>query len=99
MPTDFPQALSFLFEPARYKIAYGGRGGAKSWGAARALLIQGAEKPLRVVCCRELQKSISDSVHELLKGQISDLGLDAFYTVRETYIEGKNGTLFTYHGL
>lgn len=99
MATDFPAALAFLFDPCRYKIAYGGRGGAKSWGAARALLIQGAEKPLRVVCCRELQKSISDSVHELLKGQIKDLGLYHFYTVRETYIEGQNGTLFTYHGL
>jgi phage terminase large subunit len=96
---EFPDALQFLFEPARYKVPWGGRGGAKSWGVGRALLLQGAMSQLRIPCCREFQKSISDSVHELLKGQIAALKLDNFYTVRETYIEGKNGTLFTYHGL
>jgi phage terminase large subunit len=96
---EFPDALQFLFEPARYKVPWGGRGGAKSWGVGRALLLQGAMSQLRIPCCREFQKSISDSVHELLKGQIAALKLDSFYTVRETYIEGKNGTLFTYHGL
>jgi phage terminase large subunit len=96
---QFPQKLQCLFEPHRYKILYGGRGGAKSWGIARALLVQGAQKPLRVLCAREFQKSIADSVHQLLKDQIESLGLDSFYNVTETYIEGANGTLFTFHGL
>lgn len=96
---EFPQKLRFLFEPHRYKCAFGGRGGAKSWGFARALLIQGAEKPLRILCTREVQKSIKDSVHSLLSDQIQSLGLGGFYDVLETEIRGKNGTQFLFAGL
>lgn len=96
---EFPTALEFLFEPARYKVIFGGRGGAKSWGVARWLLIQGAAEPLRILCARELQKSISDSVHKLLSDQIADLGLDEFYTIQNTSITGANGTEFIFAGL
>ena len=95
----FPPKLDFLFQPHRYKVAYGGRGGAKSWGFARALLIQGAEKPLRILCAREVQKSIKDSVHKLLSDQIEALGLGEFYRVLETEIRGANGTEFIFAGL
>jgi phage terminase large subunit len=54
---EFPSKLRFLFQPARYKVAYGGRAAAKSWNFARALLIQGAKKPLRVLCAREAMKT------------------------------------------
>ena len=63
---EFPIKLQFLFQPKRYKIAYGGRGGTKSWGFARALLIIGAQKTTRILCARETQKSIEDSVYQLL---------------------------------
>jgi len=95
----FPEALAFLFEPMRYKILHGGRGGSKSWGIARALLTLGASKPLRVLCAREMQTSIAQSVHKLLKDQISALGLDSFYEVQQYVIKGRNGTEFTFHGL
>jgi phage terminase large subunit len=68
---EFPEKLAPLFEPARYKILYGGRGGAKSWGIARSLLVQAAARPIRVLCAREIQKSINESVHQLLKDQIA----------------------------
>ena len=96
---EFPVALQFLFEPKRYKILYGGRGGAKSWGIARALLVMGAQKSIRVLCAREMQTSIAQSVHKLLSDQITALGLDAFYEVQQNIIKGKNGTEFTFHGL
>jgi len=96
---QFPDALQFLFEPKRYKILYGGRGGAKSWGIARALLVIGASKCLRVLCAREMQVSIGQSVHKLLKDQIIALGLEDFYEVQQYLIRGKNGTEFTFHGL
>lgn len=99
MSVQFPQKLSPLFDPARYKILWGGRGGAKSWGVARALLIQGAAKPLRVLCAREIQRTISDSVHQLLRDQISGLGLDGNYRVTDTEIRGVNGTQFLFAGL
>ena len=99
MPNQFPSKLKFLFEPNRYKVAYGGRGSGKSWGFARALLMQGTEKPMRILCAREIQKSIKQSVHTLLKDQIQALGLGQFYEVVETAIRGINGTEFTFAGL
>jgi phage terminase large subunit len=99
MPSQFPSKLKFLFEPHRYKVAYGGRGSGKSWGFARALLMQGTEKPLRILCAREIQKSIKQSVHTLLKDQIQELGLGQFYEVIETSIRGRNGTEISFTGL
>jgi phage terminase large subunit len=82
----FPNKLDFLFEPHRYKVAYGGRGSGKSWSMARALLIKAANEPIRVLCAREIQKSIKQSVHTLLNDQIQSLGLGAFYEVLEAEI-------------
>jgi phage terminase large subunit len=96
---EFPERLQFLFEPFRYKVAYGGRGSAKSWSYARALLVQGASERLRIGCFREVQKSIKDSVHRLLSDQIEQMGLSSFYQVLETEIRGVNGTIFLFAGL
>lgn len=96
---QFPAKLQFLFQPARYKVAYGGRGGAKSWGVARALLILAAQKPLRVLCARELQTSIKDSVHKLLSDQIDSLGMGGWYEVTQNTIRGPNGSEFFFAGL
>ncbi len=95
----FPPKLEFLFKPARYKVAHGGRGGTKSWGFARALLILAAQKPLRILCAREVQKSIKDSVHQLLCDQIGALGLDGVYSTLTTEIRGANGSQFLFTGL
>jgi|ERR1035437_229196 phage terminase large subunit len=96
---EFPEKLQFLFRPYRYKVAYGGRGSGKSWSFARALLIQAAGQRLRVLCTREVQKSIKDSVHRLLSDQIESLGLGEFYTILETEIRGANGSSFVFSGL
>ena len=77
----------------------GGRNGTKSWSFARALLIKGFEQPLRILCAREVQKSIKESVHQLLKDQVTLLGLEAFYDVLSNEIRGKNGSLFSFIGL
>ena len=98
---EFPEKLSFLSEPHRYKVLYGGRGSGKSWGIARELLIQGAKihNPIRVLCAREVQRSIKQSVHQLLSDQIQSLNLGSFYEVLENEIRGKNGTKFSFTGL
>jgi phage terminase large subunit len=96
---EFPAKLSILFDLARYKVLYGGRGGAKSWGVARALLIIGARKATRILCAREFQTSIKDSVHKLLSDQIFAMGLQDFYEITQTAIRGKNGTEFSFAGL
>lgn len=95
----FPEKMKFLFRNSRYKVAHGGRGSAKSWSFAKALLLLGASNPERILCAREVQKSIKESVHQLLKDQISELGLDSFYEVLDTEIRGRNGTTITYTGL
>lgn len=96
---EFPEALAFLFEPYRYKVAHGGRGSAKSWGFARALLILAAQKKLRILCTREVQKSIKDSVHKLLSDQIQALGMGGNFQVLETEIRGINGSEILFAGL
>lgn len=99
MLAEFPSKLKPLFQPYRYKVLWGGRGATKSWGIARALLIQGAQKKLRILCTREIQKSIRDSVHSLLADQIQALGFGNIYRVLETEIRGNNGTEFIFAGL
>lgn len=97
---DFPEKLTFLLdEKHRYKVIYGGRGGAKSWGAARALIILAAQKSIRVLCAREIQNSIRDSVHKLLSDQIESMGLSAHFEIQRDTIKGINGSEFLFKGL
>jgi hypothetical protein len=84
---------------SRYKAIYGGRGSAKSWSVARALLLRGARKPLRILCAREFQNSLAESVHQLLADQVAELGLADIYTIRKGAITGSNGTEFVFAGL
>jgi phage terminase large subunit len=94
-----PEKLGFLYEPMDFKVAYGGRGAAKSWAFADALLVQGLARPLRLLCAREYQTSIKDSVHQLLRDRIAALGLGDSYTPMASSISGKNGTTFAFTGL
>lgn len=97
---SLPAKLDFLLEKkSRYKVAKGGRGSGKSWSVARALLIRGMQQKQRALCCRELQKSIKESVHQVLANQIVELGLQDFYTVLNTEIRGRRGTGFGFAGL
>lgn len=95
----FSPKAAFLFEPHRYKVMYGGRYGIKSWSMARALLIRGAQQPIRWLCARETMESIAQSVHQLLKDQIEALHLEGEYEVQKAAIVGRNGTIFTFAGL
>jgi len=83
----------------RHACAYGGRGSAKSHTIAQIWLLRGMESPERVLCFREIQKSIRDSVHRLLSDKINAMGLGPFYEVTRDEIRGRNGTLFLFAGL
>lgn len=96
---EVPSAFLPLFNPARYKTLYGGRGSGKSWSVARALVTIAATKPIRVLCARETQKSIAESVHRLLKDQIVLLGLESAFDIQETRIIGRNGSDFAFAGI
>lgn len=95
----FPKAYKQLDEPWRYKVLYGGRAAARSWTIARKLLIRGTQNKEFILCTRELQKSIKQSVHRLLKEQIRLLGLGNFYAITEQSIKGANGTEFMFLGV
>ena len=102
---EFPEKLAILFQPRRFKVLYGGRGAGRSWGCARALLLMGLQRPLRVLCVREFQKSIAESVHKVLSDQIFALGLTGRYEIQRDKILGLNsdgsynGTSFAFEGI
>ena len=96
---QFPVKMASLFDKARYKIYFGGRGAGKSHSAAKALLILGARSPIRVLCAREFQTSIKDSVHKLLCDQIELMNMHSIYEITQNSIRGRNGTEFAFVGL
>lgn len=103
---QLPDAFRFLWaeqaddgKPVRYRAAHGGRGSAKSHSFAQALILKAAEKPLRIGCFREIQKSIRDSVKRLLDDKIKASGLQGAFESTDTEIRGKNGSLFIFGGL
>src|ERR1035441_4851613 len=99
LPVEAPPKLDFLSHPARFKVLWGGRGGIKSWGVARALIQKAYSSPLRILCARELQLSIQESVHHLLETQIHLMGLDPFFTVQQTSITSSAGAEFIFSGI
>lgn len=97
---DIPaKMLPFWQLERRHKVARGGRGSGKSWSIARLLAIRGYAQPLRVLCVREVQKSIKESSHRLLADTIAGLGLGGWYDVQQQVIKGPNGTEFAFAGL
>jgi phage terminase large subunit len=94
-----PEKLYPLLQPKRYKVLHGGRGSSKSWSVARSLIHMATMRPIRVLCARETQKSIAESVHRLLKDQIEALGVSDLFDVQETKIVGKNGSDFAFAGI
>jgi len=105
---DFPPGFQYLFEPHRYKVAHGGRGSAKSWSIARALLIQSCSRPHRILCARELQNSIAESVHRVLCDQIEIMGLGDYFEIQQqgiyrrpypTETSGLRGSEFFFYGI
>jgi len=96
----FPPYFQEFTKPARYKGLHGGRGSGKSHCfAGYAILRMVSEPNLRVVCCREIQRSIADSVKTLLEDKIENFGLTAFFNITEQEITGINGSRCIFRGL
>jgi len=97
---DIPEkALPIFEDPRRYNILYGGRGSSKSWTIARILSLNGYLKPRRILCAREIQRSLKESVFQLLLDQQEHMGLGQFYKGTKDSIIGLNGTQFLFHGI
>lgn len=84
--------------PYRYFCYEGGRGSGKSWAAAMAITIRAALTPTRVICTREYQNSMSDSVKHLLEQTIDRLQLPGYSSTRDSIIN-VNGSTFTFKGM
>lgn len=100
LAATLPPWAEFLFRPARYKVAYGGRGSSKSWSFARALIARAYSSKCRILCARELQTSISESVHQLLSDQIGLMGLGPWFEIRQQAIYCPHtGSEFFFYGI
>jgi phage terminase large subunit len=95
----FPQYKPFFVNPKRFNISYGGRGKGSTWNIARGLLALSCEKPLRILCTREFQNSIDESVYHTLVSQIILLGLEGNFDIQKTKITTKAGSEFIFKGL
>lgn len=96
---NFAPKFEVLFKPKRYKVFYGGRGGAKSWQIADALISLAYSKKTRILCTREIQNSIKDSVHKLLKDRIDAIGLSDWFSITDKEIRSSAGSEFIFKGL
>lgn len=108
---DLPEFAEAIFQPVaddgsqvRYRVLKGGRGSAKSHSFATAVIVRMRQKKTRFLCCREIQKSIRDSIKALLAKKIDELGFgvlgDGSFSVLETEIRcNVNGSLATFTGL
>lgn len=94
-----PRVFLPLLQPARYKGIYGGRGSGKSHFFAELAIEECLRAPKRVVCIREVQKSIKQSVKLLLDDKIKSLGLEWHFISLESEIRGINGSLITFCGM
>lgn len=89
-----------LFAPYRYKIIYGGRGSGKSYAVADALLLISTTKQCLILCGREFQNSIKDSVHSLLRQRIDALFLNEEFEITYDEIRHKySNSRFIFKGL
>lgn len=88
-----------MLGPKRYKGAYGGRGGAKSHFFAEQIVLRCVTEPTRVVCIREVQSSIKDSVRQLLIDKIEKLGVGDQFEVLDNEVRGPRGSLIVFKGM
>lgn len=98
---ELPEHFMWLVtERHRFKVVHGGRGSGKSWAFAKALLIIAMQQRHLILCAREYQNSIEDSVYRLLVEQIVDMKLQPFFTITKTNITCRlTGTEFIFKGL
>lgn len=95
----FPQYKDFFIDPLRYNVVYGGRGKGATWNIARGLLMLACSGNYRILCTREYQNSINESVYRTLVTQIEMLGLSDKFRILNTSIVSMTGSEFLFKGL
>lgn len=97
---QMPEWCRVLFEPHwRYISVRGGRGSGKTKNFARALVMRSTVEKLRVLCTREVQLSIRESVYATIVNEIRELGLESQFEILSNEIRSKKGGSFIFRGL
>lgn len=97
---NIPEKTAFLLQKtSRYKVLYGGRGSGKSVNVALCLILLSMKRKVRILCTRQIQGSIKDSVYKLLKDLIYQYGFDNYFEITLDTIRGINGSEFIFKGL
>ncbi len=97
---DITEVFSpLLLENKRYKVYYGGRGGGKSVAFAIAILIRCIQEKTQVLCTREFQNSIQDSVHRTFTKWIDIMGVSSHFEIQNNVIKCFNGSVISFQGL
>jgi len=97
--TDRARRLVHAARSGRYKGAFGGRGGGKSHCFAEMVVLNCYLRAMKIVCIREVQDSIKDSVKALIEQKIDKLGLGWFFDPQLGEIRGRNGSLIVFKGM
>jgi phage terminase large subunit len=94
-----PALSSFWLAPARNRVLYGGRLSSKSWDAAGVAIALANEMTIRVMCTRQFQNRIDESVYALLKVQIERFGLKSRFNIMQNKITcPETGSEFLFYG-
>lgn len=64
-----------------------------------ALVLLAAQKPMRIVCAREIQNSLRESVKQLVEDKIKAAGLESRFECLDKETRGLNGSKFIYLGM
>lgn len=99
MEITIPEKFSDLLDQYRYYVYYGGRGSSKSHSIARYLIIKSLQENLKILCTREFQNSITESVYTLLKDIIVQYELNDYFHIKNASIQCTNGSVFIFKGL
>lgn len=96
---ETPAVFMPLLQPSRYKGAYGGRGSGKSHFFASMIIEQVLTRRVDVVCIREIQKTLTESVKKLIEDKIDQYNLHAYFDVKKTEITTRTGNKIIFIGM
>lgn len=94
-----PRAFEPLLQPARYKGAFGGRGSAKSHFFAGLAVEESIADKLDIVCIREVQRTLDQSVKKLLEQKILAFNVGGYFDVQDRRILSKQGGTIIFEGM
>lgn len=102
-PVHIPAKLLPVLKPKQFKVLYGGRGSAKSHTVAQILVMLSMQAKHRILCVREIQKSIAQSSKRVIEDYINRMGLSAYFKINK---QGEDqisciltGSTFSFTGL